>query len=380
MLVWSFRHRVDRQLAPVLKNLRRHGDHVVAELLEGALVRGLPEERLREFSREYLKEVVLHLVLVEGRASCIGVLSQRVLELRDPLLDLVQRWYWLEGDVPDVPPQALEANGLALVYVPGDPPPCIEPVEGGGALEHRLSCPGDRRGEKPPDRGVGDDHLLTREPSSHDLLELLGRDLLEILLLGPCQDVLQHRSSGNEVPLDLPFPRHSILGAVVPVLLALGQFIVEEGLLLVADGPERLQESQRRDHAAVGAPRDVRSLGLTAPLTPWRLPAGLEQRVIVSLGVNPFARRTSPCTGAFEDRHLLNDLFHVDAMAAAITSDDRGHDSKGVAVAAAAWLLASCWPGVEAVHGAEGSRSRDSRAAASRDSRTAASAARPRAT
>ena len=141
-------------------------------------------------------------------------------------------------------PQGFEAHSPAVVDVPDQPSPGVEAIQLRRAFEHRLRRAADGAGEEAPHGGVDRLHLRGEEGAPRRLFELGLRDLVELLLLGPLEDVHQHGDPADEIPFNFAFPVKAALQAVERVVARHRDLLVEECALLEvqsAKGPSQLQ-------------------------------------------------------------------------------------------------------------------------------------------
>ena len=101
-----------------------------------------------------------------------------------------------------------------MVNVAGDPPPRVQAVQHLCALEDGLGRARERGRHEAPQSGVDVHDLLLGQTSSDGLHELLLADRLHVALLGPLQDVLEERRSGDDVALELTFPLDSSFNSI----------------------------------------------------------------------------------------------------------------------------------------------------------------------
>ncbi len=237
---------VDREAPAGHENLLGLHENEVAEALEAVVVvRDVPEEVLAHLRGEDRQQVGLHLLGLELGASGVDVLFDGVLELRYALGDCLEVLNRLSVERFDLAPELLEADAPPMIDVHGESSPSVDAVEGLRSLEHGLRRAGQRVREEAPNGRVGRGHLLLGHGVADGLLELAHGDLVHVHGLGPVEEDHQDGRLGDKVALNFISPLDAALIAVEPEVALERELLVEEALLLMANGPERSWEVER---------------------------------------------------------------------------------------------------------------------------------------
>ncbi len=122
----------------VLENLLRLGEYDVPEALEILTVLLVPQEVLADLGGQNGEEVGFELLVLERRASCEGVLSHDVLELRYALLYALEVLNRLKVYGADLASERFEPDAASVVDVTDHTAPSIQAIQDLRPLEQRF--------------------------------------------------------------------------------------------------------------------------------------------------------------------------------------------------------------------------------------------------
>ena len=149
--------------------------------------------------------------------------------------------------------------------------------------------------------------MILGHPPADGLDQLLRGDDVELLVLGPLEDLAQDGGTRDEVALDLALPREAALHAVEPVLVLAGELLVEDGAFLVPDRSDGVLELEGQ-----------RLLGLGVPAA-WSArrdcALGLPGRVLEKIWSTMIMIVRSWLVERLQNFDLLHELLDMDAVA-----------------------------------------------------------------